>query len=118
MRDRSSMATKVFLEDLQNLLSDMKSRLRAYGYDLKLIGGLQERGYTSHDVDLDLNIPHPQPPNEDVFLIINQYGNELWEKYHLELDVNFLLGRKPRCKLDKDGFWGYQDDGSLEPTSL
>lgn len=50
------MARKVFLEDLRNLLSDMKSQLKAYGYDIKLIGGVQERGYTSHDVDLDMSM--------------------------------------------------------------
>jgi hypothetical protein len=96
----------------------MKAQLTVYGYDIKLIGGLQERGYTSHDIDLDVSMPHSQPPNGDVFLIINEYGNEFWEKYRLELDLNLSFEGKPKYKLDKGGFFEYQDDGSLEPTSF
>jgi hypothetical protein len=111
------MDKKVFLKDLQDLLSSMKMQLKPYGYDIKLVGGLRERGCTSHDVDLDISMPNQLLPSEEVFLMVNRYGNEFFEKYNLELDVNFLFRGKPRYKLDKGGFFEYQDDGSLEPTS-
>jgi len=112
------MVKKVFLKDIQDLLSEMKMELKYYGYNVKLIGGLHEKGYTSHDIDLDVSMPFPTPPNEEIFYIVNHYGNEFWEKYLLELDVNFSFRRKLKYKLDKDGFFEYQDDGSLEPTSF
>jgi hypothetical protein len=65
-----------------------------------------------------VSMPYSQPPNEEVFLIMNDFGNEIWDKYHLELDLNFLFKGKPKYKLDKGGFFEYQDDGSLEPTSF
>lgn len=112
------MTGKVFLEDLQTLLNDMKSELQTYGYNLKLTGGLQERGYTGHDVDLDVSMPQSQCPNEEIFLILNWYGNEFQEKHHLTLDLTLSFKGKPRFKLDEGGFFEYQEDGSLELTSV
>jgi hypothetical protein len=112
------MVKKVFLKDIQDLLSEMRMELKSYGYIVKLIGGLHKKGYTNHDIDLDVSMPSSTPPNEEIFNIVNQYGNEFWEKYHLELDVNFLFRRKLKYKLAKDGFFEYQDDGSLERTSF
>jgi len=115
------MVKKVFLKDIQDLLSEMKMELKSYGYKVKLIGGLHEKGYTSHDIDLDISMPFPTPPNEEIFYIVNQYVNEFWEKHHLELDMNFLFRRELKYKLDmspQGGFFEYQDDGSLEPTSF
>ncbi|MGA3060358.1 MAG: hypothetical protein ABSD92_08315 [Candidatus Bathyarchaeia archaeon] len=98
-------------------MEDLKHELRLYGYTLKVTGGLKERGFTSHDVDLDISMPTSEPPDEEIFRIINAYGNELWNKCHLDFDLNFCYKRKLRYKLDKESFFEYQEDGSLERFS-
>jgi len=69
-----------------------------------LIGGLKLRGYTSHDIDLEINMPFPKPPHEEIFAIMNDFGNELWKKYGLDLDINFCFENKPIYKLDQGVF--------------
>lgn len=68
---KSEMVKKVFPKDIQDLLSEMKMELKSYGYAVKLIGGLHEKGYTSHDIDLDISMPFSIPPNEEIFHIVN-----------------------------------------------
>ena len=108
----------MFLEDIQELLSEMKKELQPYGFKVKLIGGLHERGYTSNDIDLDINMAYSSPPEQEIFNILNQYGNEFWEKHHLELDINFFVKGNFTYKFSKEGFFEVQEDGSIEGSSI
>jgi len=111
------MKKKVFLVEVRLLLGEFKKELNALGYCAKLIGGLKTKGYTRHDIDLDIKMPFSDPPDEEIFYIINDFGNELWKKHGLEFDLNFWFKGKPKYKLDQGGFFEYQEDGSLEAFS-
>jgi hypothetical protein len=45
-----------------------------------------------------------------VFDILNKWGNILYDKFKLELDVNFLHKNKRLYKFDREGIFEYQDD--------
>lgn len=111
------MNKKVFLKDAEHLLEDLENKLKRFEYNPILTGGLKQRGYTSHDVDLEIKMPFPKPPHEEIFVIINDFGNKLWKQYGLDLDINFCFENKPFYKLDQGGFFEYQEDGSLERFS-
>jgi hypothetical protein len=111
------MGKKTFLKEIQPLLKDMEIELRLHGYSCKLKGGLKQKGFTGHDVDLEIKMPSTTPPSEEVFVIINGFGNELWKKFGLLLDIDFCFEKEPVYKFDDGGFFEYQEDGSLEPFS-
>ena len=106
------MVKKVFLKDLKNPLNELKLDLKSRGFDVKLIGGLKERGYTTHDIDLDISMPHTSLPDEKILSILSDFGYRVWEEFGLELDINFWhKRRKLLYKMDKDGVYGYREDG-------
>jgi hypothetical protein len=72
---------------------------------VRLKGGLRKKGFTSHDVDFDMEIPTPWLDIEDeIFDVINKYGNIFYDRYRLELDIDFQYHKEFVYKLDRFGF--------------
>lgn len=95
----------VHLKEVKAIIAELKRRLKPLEFQAELKGGLRERGSTSHDVDLAITLPTLCLSEEnEIFNIINKYGNILYDKFKLELDVDFFFKGKFVYKLDQHGF--------------
>jgi hypothetical protein len=97
----------VYIDDVSEIIAALKREALSLnrGVQIELIGGLKERGFTSHDVDISVDLPLPcLDPEDEIFGILNKYGNIIHHKFKLELDVTFLYENECLYKLDEHGF--------------
>lgn len=95
----------VNLEDVERKIARLERELEPLGFRVELKGGLKERGFTSHDVDLAIDLPTRYlDPEDEVPFILNRFGNILYHKFKLELDVDFFFKGEFVYKFDQHGF--------------